>query len=374
VATLRTRCVAGRPTRLVCRLPFRDLSRGGGAKSPLAVSATRVGLDARLTRQWSAGMKTYARELVARLPRVAPEYAYVPFTEGGNFGWSEQIGLPLAMRRAKLDVMHFLSQYVPVLLPARFVVTIHDLIHLRFPQYFKPKVRPYYAMVVRRACSRAERVITDDDRTVDDLTLYLGVEKAKIRVIPLGVEEIFRRPVVPYDGQRNYLLYVGNHRCHKDLPTLFDAWSALPEAWQVDLYLTGADDFGGELQRRSGPTRAIVALGDVTTERLAAYYAGASALVQPALREGFGLPMLEAMSVGCPVVACENAVPGPLASAAISFGPHDAGGLRVRLEQLLGDRGLRLRAIELGREAAEKLTWDRCARATSDVYREVLEE
>ncbi len=338
------------------------------------MSAARIGLDARLTRQLSAGMKTYACELAARLPHVAPEYVYVPFTEGGNFGWSEQFGLPLAMRRAKLDVVHFLSQYVPMLLPSRFVVTIHDLIHLRFPQYFKSKVRPYYGTVVRRACARATRVITDDDRTVDDLAAFLAVKPAKVRVIPLGVGEIFRRPVVPYRGPRPYLLYVGNHRRHKDLPTLFDAWTSLSDAWQVDLYLTGPDDFGGELQRHGGAARAIIALGDVTTERLATYYAGATALVQPALREGFGLPILEAMAVGCPVVACENAVPGPLASAAITFAPQDAGGLRTVLEALLGDQGLRLGAIEKGFQAARNLTWERCARATADVYREILEE
>ncbi len=319
-------------------------------------------------------MKTYAREMAARLPQVAPEYVYVPFTQGGNFGWSEQLALPLAMRLAKLDVVHFLSQYVPMLLPTRFVVTIHDLIHLRFPQYFKAKVRPYYATIVRCACARARRVITDDDRTVEDLAAFLGVDPAKVRVIPLGVGEIFRRPVVPYRAARPYLLYVGNHRRHKDLPTLFDAWNALPDGYQVDLYLTGPDDFGGELQRRSGPARAIVALGDVTIESLAAYYAGARALVQPALREGFGLPLLEAMAVGCPVVACESAVPSPLASAAIRFAARDAGGLRRVLEQLLANPDVRLRAIEKGSEAARNLTWDRCARATADVYREILEE
>jgi glycosyltransferase involved in cell wall biosynthesis len=337
------------------------------------MTVARVGLDARLTRQMSVGMKTYAHELAGRLPRVAPEYAYTIFTEGKNFGWSEHVRLPLAMRRARLDLVHLLSQYVPLVVPARFIITIHDLIHLRFPQYFKAKVRPYYQTVVRRACARATRVITDDERTVDDLEELLGVDRGKVRVVPLGVGDAFLRPAAPYAGPRPYLLYVGNHRRHKDLGTLFDAWSALPESCDVDLYLTGPDDFAGELQRRRTSTREIVALGEVSSDRLAAYYAGARALVQPALREGFGLPMLEAMGIGCPVVACEDAVPRPLAPAALSFGARDSGALRSQLERLLGNERLRIRSIELGREIAARLTWDQCARATADVYREVLQ-
>lgn len=338
------------------------------------MNGARIGLDARLTRQLSEGMRTYVRELVARLPAVAPEYSYVPFTRGGNFGWREQVALPFSMNRAKLDLVHFLSQYVPVLLPRRFVVTIHDLIHLRFPQYFKTKVGPYYATVVRHACARARRVITDDERTVDDLEELLGVDRAKVRVIPLGVGEVFSSGVKPHAAARPYYLYVGNHREHKDLATLFEAWSNLPERYAVDLLLTGADDFGGELQRRSGDGRAIVALGHVSAERLAGYYAGARALVQPALREGFGLPMLEAMAAGCPVVGSADAVPGALASAALTFPTRDAGGLNAALARLLDDEGLRTRVINQGLNVARQLTWDRCARATADVYSEVLEE
>jgi alpha-1,3-rhamnosyl/mannosyltransferase len=169
------------------------------------------------------------------------------------------------------------------------------------------------------------------------------------------------------------LLYVGNHRRHKDLATLFTAWSSLPPDLKVDLYVTGPDDFGGELERRSDPTRAIFALGEIRSDELASYYAGARALVHPSLREGFGLPMLEAMATGCPVLACEDSLPRVLEPAALSFKARDVDGLRTLLEQILTDQGTRERSVNLGREAAGRLSWDRCARATADVYREVLE-
>ncbi|HEV3092834.1 MAG TPA: glycosyltransferase family 1 protein [Candidatus Cybelea sp.] len=337
------------------------------------MSDARVGLDARLTRQLSEGMKAYVRELVARLPHVAPEFTYVTFTQGKNFGWNEQVRLPLAMRRARLALVHLLSQYVPLVVPARFVVTIHDLIHLHFPSHFKAKVRPYYQTVVRAACARATRVITDDERTVEDLVAFLGVRRSKIRVIPLGTTPPRGGPPRPYASARPYILYVGNHREHKDLATLFAAWSALPPQAAVDLYVTGPDDFGGELERRSTPARAIVALGNVSGERLPSYYAGARALVSPSLREGFGLPVLEAMSAGCPVIACEDSVPRALQAAALTFAARDAEGLRLHIERLLADQGARERSVKEGLEAAQGLTWDRCARATADVYREVLE-
>jgi len=332
----------------------------------------RVGLDARLTRQMSVGMKAYVQELRERLPRVAPDLDYVAFDSGANFGLQEQIGLPLALRGARLKLVHFMSLYAPLFAPVPSVITIHDLIHLVFPQYFKTKVGPYYRTAVRWACARARRVITDDDRTVDDLVSFLGVRRDKIRVVPLGVDERFLQAVAPYQAPQPYFLYVGNHRAHKDLPTLFAAWSSLPAEHAIDLYVTGPDDFAGELQRRAGGGRHIVALGDVSPDALPAYYAGAVALVAPSLREGFGLPMLEAMAAGCPVVACSAAVPRTIEPAARTFEPRDANGLAARLEEMIRDEGLRARCVDLGQQIGRGLTWDRCARATADVYREVI--
>jgi glycosyltransferase involved in cell wall biosynthesis len=334
----------------------------------------KVALDARLTRQMSVGMKAYARELSARLPRVAPDLEFIVFTKGANFGLDEQVRLPLAMRRARPDLSHFLSLYAPALPPHPYVITVHDLIHLRYPQYFKSKVGPYYRTVVRRACRRAARVITDDERTIADLQRFLGADRARVTVIPLGADDIYFKPSQPYRPPRPYVIYAGNHRAHKDLPTLFEAWAGLPSDIALDVYVTGVDDFG-DLHRKYARTEGrIIAVGDLGDAVLASYYAGARALVHPALCEGFGLPMLEAMAVGCPVIACEDAVPSVLRDAALTFPARDARAARTAIERVVRGEGLRQRLVDTGQARARIFTWDRCAAKTADLYRELLEE
>lgn len=334
----------------------------------------RIALDGRMTRQMSVGMKTYARELMARLPHVAPEFSYVTFERGSNFGIDEQIRLPVSIARSRPSLTHYLSLYMPLFVPSPFVVTIHDLIHLRFPEMHKRRVVPYYATVVRRACARAARIITDDERTIEDLERYLHVDPHKVRVVPLGIEERFLASAIPFVAPRPYLLNVGNHREHKDLMTLLRAWSSLPERIKLDLYFTGPDDFDGELERCSNEHRQAKAIGDVDPDALAALYAGAFALVHPALLEGFGLPMLEAMAMGCPVIACRDAVPAVLAPDALIFAARDHTTLRDSIVRLYDDAGLVAQLREAGMRRARSLTWARCARGTADIYTEVLED
>jgi glycosyltransferase involved in cell wall biosynthesis len=327
-----------------------------------------------MTRQMSVGMKAYARELAARLPRVAPDLRFVAMRDGANFGWDEQVRLPRAIRHSGANLTHFLSLYTPVLPPRPYVVTIHDLIHLHFPHYFKTKVPIYYQTVVRFVTCRAARVITDDERTVNDLQRFLGIDSDRVSVVPLGVDDRFLQPVQPLRAARPYLFYAGNHRKHKDLATLLRAWSSLPQSCEIDLYLTGPDDFDGALQAHSTHSRRAVAVGELTQDELAAHYAGASALVHPALLEGFGLPMLEAMACGAPVIAAHESLPGALAGAALTFPAGDAQAARDAVLHVLDDLALRARLVEEGRRRAEMLTWDRCALQTAEIYRDVLRE
>jgi glycosyltransferase involved in cell wall biosynthesis len=314
-------------------------------------------------------MTAYAEELAARLPRVAPDLRFVTLVRRTGADLAEQTRLPLAVRRAGARMAHFLSVYAPLAAPGPFVVTVHDLIHLRYPAYFKRSVGPYYAIVARTVCARAARVLTDDERTVADLERYLGVPPRKVTVIPLGADDRFSKPVDPAPERRPYFLYVGNHRPHKDLATLMRAWERLDPSLAVDLLLTGSDDLGesgAHVRRNRGELRF---LGDVDSDRLAALYRSATALVHPALCEGFGLPMLEAATVGTPVIACEDAVPSVLRPYVATFPARDAGALLALMARALSTPGDR----EDARRFARSLTWNRCAERTADVYREVLD-
>ncbi len=340
-----------------------------GVTSPLA---PHIALDARPTRRMSVGMLAYASELATRLPRVAPDLRFTALTRGENFGFDEQIRMPLDLLRIRADFTHHLSVYAPLFTPTPFAITIHDLIHLRYPEMFKRSVGPYYQTIVRWVCARAARVITDDERTVYDLQHFLGVPREKVRVIALGADDrYFRDDIEPESPERPFFLYAGNHRPHKDLPTLLTAWASLPEECEIDLYLTGEDDLPDE-QRVTRARGTLRFLGDTSNERLARLYRSCTALVHPALCEGFGLPMLEALAVGARVLACEDAAPAVLGSFVECFPARDVGALRALMERALDGEGDAARDVR--RSFASKLTWDQCARATAEVYREVLAE
>ncbi len=328
-------------------------------------------LDARVTKRMSAGMSAYARELARRLPQIATDLSFDTVDRGGNFGIDEQVRLPLYVLRTRPRMVHHLSVYAPFWTPRPFAITIHDLIHLRFPEQFKRSVGPYYATVVRAVCARAERVITDDPRTVGDLERFLGVDPRKTRVIPLGVDDVYLAVHEPEPAPRPYFLYAGNHRAHKDLTTLVAAWQALPSDRSVDLAVTGHDD-AAELRARRAEGE-VRFLGDVTVERLARLYRGAAAYVHPARLEGFGLPMLEAAAVGTRVIASAESAPAVLAAATETFAAGDARGLSALLLRALDDPFDAAR-IASQRAAARPYSWDRVAASTAEVYREVLAE
>ena len=232
-----------------------------------------VVLDARLTRQMSVGMRTYVRELVARLPRVAPDLNFIAVTNAdlrasdleviriddstaANFTFGEQVTLP-RMMRGRGDLGHFMSVYAPRFSPLPYVYTIHDLIHRRFPEYFSWKIPTYYRFVAKPVAHAARAVITDARATIPDLSRHLDLPERAVRVVPLGVAETFyveesaraNRAVATrerYDLRAPYVLYAGNHRKHKNLETLVDAWSRLEQPCDLALTEDGPFTFASD--------------------------------------------------------------------------------------------------------------------------------
>jgi glycosyltransferase involved in cell wall biosynthesis len=165
-------------------------------------------------------------------------------------------------------------------------------------------------------------------------------------------------------------LYAGNHRPHKDLPTLVRAWASLPEHYAVDLLLTGEVEpaFAGTRRARG----ELLFLGERSDDELWRFFRSAAAYVHPALREGFGLPALEALRAGTPVLATAEATPSVLRAHVELFPAGDATALSAQIVRVLdAPESARARA-EHGRDATAYLTWERTVRETANVYRELL--
>jgi glycosyltransferase involved in cell wall biosynthesis len=361
-----------------------------------------VVLDARITRQMSVGMIAYVRQLVQRLPAMARDLRFTVVSNeafavtagvetvrvdeavAANGSIGEQFTLGGALRRAGHGsaLVHLMSVYAPRFTPAPYVYTIHDLIHRRFPQYFKWKVGPYYSLVAGPVARRAAAVITDARATIPDLERYMGVRPDNVRVVPLGVDSHFALEASTRDQRaapvrerlgldRPYVLNAGNHREHKNLETLAAAWQRVGQP--CDLVLTESYPFPFDIDRYGKSNGRIVRPGHVSDEELVGLYAGCAATVQPSLYEGFGLAVLEGMAAGAPVIVAQTpALLEVAGDAAVTFPPRDVEALTLAIVQALAG-GPEIDALRArGRERAAAFSWDETARRTADVYRECM--
>jgi glycosyltransferase involved in cell wall biosynthesis len=269
------------------------------------------------------------------------------------------------------DVVHetYFFARLPRMPGQRTVLTVFDMTAELHPE----GIPPAEAEAKRRAVDRADRVLCISENTRRDLLRLYGTDPAKVTVTPLGVDlpPPPAEPSPPTD--RPYLLFVGQRGLYKNFDALLEAYAASPRLRGLDLLCFGGAPWSAEEAARAarlGVPAARVRQSSGDDHALAAAYRGAVALVYPSRYEGFGLPPLEAMSQGCPVVCSDtSSLPEVVGDAALTVASDDVDALRSAVERVVDDEALRADLAIRGRARAATFTWERCAQQTLEVYR-----
>ncbi|MDD5527979.1 MAG: glycosyltransferase family 1 protein [Patescibacteria group bacterium] len=385
----------------------------------------RIGIDARFYGPLGKGLGRYVQETVDNVIKIDTENEYVIFLSPQNFDeflpteprvkkvmvsarWyslAEQIVVPFQVWRERLDLMHFPHFNVPVLLPVKFVVTVHDLILTKFPTIRASTLSPwlykiknfFYQLVIALAVKRAKKVIAVSEFTKNDLVGKFKIPPDKVIVTYEGVANLARgndslfvkkmddrKTLLSYNITDNFILYVGNAYPHKNLEALLEVFGELHKKYPaLRLVLVGKEDyFYKRLKETAGRLNLwqeivadspVIFTGYVPDIELEVLYRQALFYVFPSLYEGFGLPALEAMAKGCPVASSDKAsLPEILGDAALYFDPADKSDMFMKLDKLCSDKELREVLIAKGHHQARGYNWWECARRTLEVYTNVL--
>jgi len=299
--------------------------------------------------------------------------------------------IPLELARAQPDLFHYPHFDLPFAIPGRVVATIHDLKYIARPGFF-PHVGQAKRLVMRLmmgfTCRRAQCVIAVSHNTAQDLISYLGVPQSKIHVVPHGVDARYFLPTSlqeiqnlnhRYNLTSPYLLFVGERRPHKNLVRLIEAFSLFRRMIQQPYQLVIAGKRYADYQtpekiaQDTGFKDDIRFIDHLPDADLPTLYRAAEVLILLSYYEGFGLPILEAMASGIPVVASySTSLPEVVGEAGLLVDPDAPEQIALALRQIIRDGELRDHCITAGLEKARSFTWERCARLTYEVYREAL--
>ncbi len=299
----------------------------------------------------------------------------------------EQTTLPREIRRHKIDVLHSPHYTMPLQPGCKSVVTFCDMIFVLFPSMHSRVRRSFFQRMMRRSAERADRLIAISESTRQDVLRFRSLPPERVVSIPLAASGAFRRVdeaqaraacarcnLTPH----KFILYVGVLEPRKNVPLLLEAYARLAADYpDVPLVIAGKKGWMYEEIFRQvtnlGIAERVRFLGYVPEDDLIGLYNTARVFVYPSRYEGFGLPVLEAMQCGAPVITCDiSSMPEVAGDAALLVGLDDAPALAGELRRVLDDDALAADLSRRGMERARQFSWERCARETLDVYRSLV--
>lgn len=370
----------------------------------------RIGIDIR--RAGAFGVGTYTKNLVRSLARIDPDNEYVLI---GSAKHVQELGVPtarfgfapyeprydapgshlsygIAARSLRLDLLHVPHRWVPLSAPSPYVATLHDLNNVLFPPSGRRTwADRWSAELLRRVLRRARHTIAVSESTKQDAVKWLGLSPSRIRVVYDAVDDHVAQAVTKEERDRTlerysirdpFILYAGRIQVHKNLPRLIDAFAVVkarlenhPDYRALKLIIIG-DDIGSLPEVRHAVMRTRVQdsvrfLGFVSSQTLRVFYDSARVFLFPSLYEGFGLPPLESMAHGTPVVTSNiSSLPEAVGDAAELVNPENVFDIAKGLHRVLTDDARRAQLRARGMARVQTFSWDEAARRVLDVYRD----
>jgi glycosyltransferase involved in cell wall biosynthesis len=382
----------------------------------------KIGIDARFYHPRHSGNSRLQRELIKslleidpptpRLRRAGHQNQYVIFVtkEGAeafaadfskkpanvrlvifdhpHYSFAEQFQFISVIKKQKLDLMHFAHINHPIFYRDPFVITMPDLTLYYYPGKEKLNFikRWAYNMVMLSAINHSRKIIAVSKNTKKELIEKLNAPARKIKVIYEGADQQFkmiknekkRQAILKkYQIKKSYLIYLGQGRAHKNLPRLIEGFSqAIRQGLDAQLILVGRQDRGTvnleRLVKQLGMSKRIILTGFVSDDELPYLYRSATAYVFPSLSEGFGLPPLEAMACGIPVISSNaSCMPEVLEEAALYFDPFDPQDIARAIKKIMSDGKLRREMIKKGFKQVKKYSWQKMAKETLVLYNRI---
>lgn len=370
--------------------------------------ALRIGIDATPLLVTKTGIGKYTHELIFGLGQVAPENQYLLYANRpipldpkvchtvksthylpqSRWLWMQTI-LPYCLHQDQVDLLHFTNNAAPLRVSKPYVLTIHDASLFLFGQYHPLRRRIALRLLLPHAARQAAAIITVSEYAKQELQQELNLPAKKFHVVHQAAGEHFRPITDPeqrslirtrYQLPKRYILYVGTIEPRKNLPRLLQAFHAVrqqPTLKPIKLVLVGANGWMSdqlyEQIAKYDLTNHVQLLGYVPEADLPTLYSMATCFTFPSLHEGFGMPPLEAMACGVPVLTSQNSAMEEVCGDAASYvDPLDVESIASSLTALLSDVRLQCSLKSKGLQRARQYSWQRTAAATADVYRAVI--